>query len=97
MLVFQKCYIATLLWHTLEKRQDSLQIILLYKIIHHIIDINAQEHLIPSSAPTRGHTHRFIQLQCKVEAYKNSFFPYAIKDHFVQSTSLDLLYKYLEL
>ena len=67
----------TLQWHTLEKWWDSLQTILFYKIIHNIVDINAQEHLIPSSAPTRGHTHRFIQLQSKVEAYKN-FLPYTI-------------------
>jgi len=65
-----------------------------------MVDINA---LIPRSALTRGHAHKFIQLQTKVDGYKNSFFPHTIKlcnqldDHIVHTTSLDLLYNYLEL
>jgi len=70
-----------------------------------MVDINAQEYLIPRSALTRGHPYKFIQLQTKVtvDAYKNSFFPYTIKlwnqldDHIVHTTSLDLLPNYLEL
>jgi len=44
-----------------------------------------------------------MQLQTKVDAYKNSFFPYTIKlwnqldGHIVHTTSLDLLHNYLEL
>jgi len=35
----------TLRWHTLEKRRDSLRTILLYKIIHNMVEINAREYL----------------------------------------------------
>jgi len=61
----------TLRWHTLEKWRDSLRTILLYKIIHNMVDINAQEYLILRSALTRRHPYKFIQLQTiKVDAYK---------------------------
>jgi len=38
----------TLKWYTLEKRRDS---ILMCKIIHNMVDINAQEYLIPRTIP----------------------------------------------
>ena len=93
----------TLQWNTLEKRRNCLRIVLLYKIIHNKVEINAQEQLVPRSTSTRGHFNKFIQLQTKVDPYKNSFFPFTIKlwnqldDHIAQASLLDLLYKYLNL
>jgi len=46
---------------------------------------------------------QIIQLQTKVDVYKNSSFPFTIKlwnqldDHIAQASLLDLLYKYLNL
>jgi len=84
------------LYFKMAKQQGSLQTMLLYKIIHNMVDINAQEYLIPRSPLTRGHPHKFIQLQTKEDVYKN-FFPYAIKlwnkldDHTVHTPSLIII------
>ena len=41
-------------------------------------EIKAQEKLVPRSTSTRGHFNKFIQLQTKVDPYKNSFFPFTL-------------------
>jgi len=54
---------------------------MLFKIINHHVDINAINFLISSSNDhnTRGHRMRFLQPMIRVDSYKFSFFPSAIK------------------
>jgi len=51
---------------------------MLYKIIHHLVDIDADS-LPPPRPSTRGHPKRFLQLQERIDAYSYSFFPSNIK------------------
>ena len=50
---------------------------MLFKITHHIVDINAEPH--PYTHSTRGHSKRFLQLPARTTAYSNSFIPSSIK------------------
>ena len=52
-----------------------------YKIVHHLVDINADNLLIPQSSihTTSSHDERFLQLSTRINAYLHSFFPSAIK------------------
>ena len=54
---------------------------MLFKILTHQIDINA-DHLLnphPDCHLTRGHSKRFMLLTTLLNSYKHSFFPSAIK------------------
>ena len=52
-----------------------------YKIVHHLVDINADNLVIPQSSihTTHGHDERSLQLSTRINAYLHSFFPSAIK------------------
>ena len=54
---------------------------MLFKIIHHLVDVNADNLLIPlpTTHTTHGHDRRFLQLSTRVNAYLNSYFPSVIK------------------
>ena len=57
------------------------RLIMLFKIIHHIVDINADDLLPPRPCihSTGGHSKRFLQLPARTNAYSNSFLPSSIK------------------
>jgi len=83
-------------WDTLEARRNNLRVILLYKIINKIVDIYAEGQLIFANSVTRGHSLKLLQLPTMIDAYKNSFFPSAIRtwnnlpSQVVEATTLDL-------
>jgi len=54
---------------------------MLFKIVSHQIDINADHLLIPNSEihHTRGHSKRFLIPMTRIDSNKHSFFPSAIK------------------
>ena len=54
---------------------------MLYKIINHQIDISADSFLTPNfnTHYTRGHNKRFLTPITRIDSYKFSFFPSAIK------------------
>ena len=65
---------------TLEERRICLDIILLYKIIHNMIDINFHKYFSYNEAPTRGHQFKlnfnhFSSINC----HKYHFFNRIIK------------------
>ena len=55
-------------WNTLCKRRHELRLIMLFKIVHNLIDIDAQSILVcrPPNHDTRGHHLRFFQVSYKV-------------------------------
>ena len=57
------------------------RLIMLFKIILHIVDINADDLLPPRPCihSTGGHSKRFLQLPARTNAYSNSFLPSSIK------------------
>ena len=73
--------IANLGWNTLLNRRNELRLIMFFKILHKLVDINLQDIMIPrpSSYNTRGHHLRFFQVPTRVNAFQHSFFPYTIK------------------
>ena len=82
-LVFNDCspynsvsnMLTNLGWSPLADRQNEHRLIMLFKIIHHIVDINADDLLPPRPCiqSTRGHSKRFLQLPARTNAYSKSF------------------------
>ena len=68
-------------WSPLADRRNEHRLIMLFKIIHHIVDINADVLLpaCPCTHSTCGHSKRFLQLPARTNAYSNSFLPSSIK------------------
>ena len=63
---------------SLESRRTTTSIILLYKIIHNLIEIPSSD-LIPITSCTRGHHQRFQHIYARTSLYSNSFFPRTIR------------------
>ena len=63
---------------SLEHRRQVSSIILLYKIVHDLIDISTVD-LIPVTSNTRGHSQRFHHIYARTNQYSNSFFPRSIR------------------
>ena len=68
-------------WKPLSDRRNELRLLMFYKVVHHLVDINADNLLLPQSSThtTRGHDKRFLQQSTRVNAYLHSFFPNTIK------------------
>ena len=93
----------TLGLNTLDDRHDKLRAVMVYKIIHNLVDIEPCNYLTSSQLPTRGHHHRFQQLPTYIDSYKYSFYPDTIKiwnslpEHIVEATTLQLFKEGLHL
>ncbi len=69
-------------WETLECRRTKHQLTMLFKIIHGLVDITADDYLTPahSTRSTRsGHTRNLLQIPVSTDLYKNSFFPRTVR------------------
>ena len=68
-------------WATLTHSRKEQKAVMLYKIVHHLVDIPASNYLIPTTTSdiTRGPHKRFLQLSSTINAYLYSFFPSSIK------------------
>ena len=68
-------------WKPLSHRRNELRLLMFYKIIQHLVDINTDSPLIlkPSIHITRSHDMRFLQHSIRINAYLYSFFPSTIK------------------
>lgn len=63
-------------WETHESRRSKLQLTVLYKIVHGLIDIPPSEYLIPANSRTRSsHAYKFQQYSTSTDCFKFSFFP----------------------
>ena len=71
----------TLGLNILQDRCNKLRAVMVYKIIHKLVDIEPRNYLTPSQVPTRGHHHRFQQLPTYISTLTSthSFYPDAIK------------------
>ena len=64
---------------SLQARRAKTQLIMLFKIIHGLVDIPAEDYLVPASTRTRSkHSLKFLQIQVSCDYDKLSFFPIAI-------------------
>ena len=67
-------------WETLEARRAKYQLTKMFKIIHGLVDIPADDHLTAASTRTRAHhSHKFRHIPASTDYYKNSFFPKTIR------------------
>ena len=66
-------------WESLEARRAKTQLIMLFKIIHGLVDIPAEDYLVPASTRTRSQLSlKFLQIPVSSDYYKFSFFPRTI-------------------
>ena len=58
-------------WKPLSHRRNKLRLLMFYKIIQHLININTDSLLIPKPSIhiTRGHDMRFLQPSTRINAY----------------------------
>ncbi len=63
-------------WETLEQRRAKIRDVLMYKVVHNLVDIPSVL-LIPSDSRTRGSTG-FRTIYSRIDTYKYSFFPRTI-------------------
>ena len=68
-------------WATLSHSRKEQKAVMLYKIVHHLVDIPASNYVTPTTTSdiTRGHHKNFLQPSSTVNAYLYSFFPSSIK------------------
>ena len=65
---------------TLEERRIQLDVILLYKIIHNLIDIDFTKYFSFHDAQTRGHQYKLnLNPVSRINCHKNHFFNRIIK------------------
>ena len=82
-------------WPPLQTRRENATLIMLYKIIHNLVDIPCNEYLTLSNSRTRGHAHRLQVQHSRTNIHQKSFFQRGISlwnnlpDAAVSSKSLD--------
>ena len=65
-------------WRSVKAQHRELCLIMLYKIIHGLVELNLLDYIIPAPHITRGHTMKFVQPAMYTDQYKYSFFPNSI-------------------
>ena len=65
-------------WQPLQIRRSSLKLIMFYKIVNQLVDIPSR-HLKETCRCSRKHSQCYQQMQTRIDAYANSFFPSIIK------------------
>ena len=66
-------------WESLEALCAKTQLTMLFKIIHGLVDISAEDYLRPASTRTHSqHSMKFLQIPVSSDFYKFSFFPQTI-------------------
>ena len=71
--------IATLCWPTLQQRRADAKLVLVHRIIHGHVEIQAPAYFRPTALTTRGHSLRYYLPFCRTDVYKHSFFPSGIR------------------
>ncbi|KAH3821396.1 hypothetical protein DPMN_123160 [Dreissena polymorpha] len=60
-------------------RRQAAKVVMMYRIVNNLVDIDSRSVLIPAGVHTRGHANRFIVPFTTVNAYQYSFFPTGIR------------------
>ena len=68
----------SLQWQSVEIQHKQQRLIMLYKIIHRIVNLRLPNYIIPAPRVTRGNSMKFIQPTTHTDPYKYSFFPNSI-------------------
>ena len=89
--------LTSLNWPTLAQCRQQERAIMMFKIIHNLVDIPVNSYFtpVPMTHDTRGHNMRFMQPMTRTDSYLHSFFPFAIKiwyslpQHGINSKDID--------
>ena len=66
-------------WESLESRRHKHQLTMLFRIIHHLVDIKAEDYLHPAKIlPRSNHNIKFLPYSTSSDSYTFSFFPRSI-------------------
>ena len=71
--------ISLLGWNSLQQRRGSSRLVMMYRITHDLVDIEADKFLQPSTLSVRGHSMRFQLPFCRTDVFRHSFFPAGIR------------------
>ena len=61
-------------WATLQHRRQQTNAIMMFRIVHAMVAIQAFSHLQLLGAATRGHQYKYRIPYCRTNTYKDSFF-----------------------
>ena len=68
-------------WHTLVARRRFSRVSLFYKALHGQAGLKLDElHLSQGTTIASSHSDHFLQLSCRTDVYKNSFYPRTLCD-----------------
>ena len=71
--------LAELGWSSLQHRRQQAKLLMMYRIVHGLIEIHLPQNLHYASTTTRGHSSRFIVPYCRTDSLTYSFFPSAVR------------------
>ncbi|KAH3824882.1 hypothetical protein DPMN_126737 [Dreissena polymorpha] len=64
-------------WPTLQERRAQMKVVMMYLIVHNLVDVPTT-YLIPISS-ARGHETCYLVPFARTESYQKSFFPDTIR------------------
>ena len=67
-------------WNSLQERRIQARLVMFYKIIHNLVEVDFSTHLYPMGTVTRGHQLKFRQLPTRLDLFQQSFLPATIRD-----------------
>jgi hypothetical protein len=71
--------LTSLEWQTLEQRRRISRLVMMYKILHQLVDIDRDLYLRPGDSRTRGQ-YRFFQERSNYDTFRNSFFHRTVRE-----------------
>jgi len=70
--------LSSLKWSTLHHRRHILQLIMLFKILHNLVEFCLSNYIAFNTCTTRGHKFKLSIPLSRIDVYKHSFFPSTI-------------------
>ena len=68
-------------WSDLQTRRTNNRLVMLYRVIHNLVEVPAVYHpILRETQPPRGHQHQFVRPQPNVDAFRFSFLPRTVVD-----------------
>ena len=66
--------ISNIGWDSLQRRKNLARLSMMYRTVHHLVDVPVEQYLTPSISRTRGRDSLFFQLWTSITTYQHSFF-----------------------
>ena len=66
-------------WPSLAIRRQVSRLVMFYKIVHQYVALELPNEIVLFNTITRGHNMKYRTPFCRVDVYKNSFYPVMIR------------------